>query len=68
MEARRVTGSGDHWVVELDMDYGGKKVFGISLFDFRGDKLVHETDYWGDPFPAPDWRAQWVERMEPVSV
>jgi hypothetical protein len=23
---------------------------------------VKETDYYAQPFPAPAWRAQWVER------
>jgi hypothetical protein len=25
-------------------------------------KVVKETDYYSQPFPAPEWRAQWVER------
>ncbi len=66
MKVHRITGGGDKWVAELAMDYGGRKVFGVSILEFRGDKLVHQTDYWGDPFPAPEWRIQWVEKMEPA--
>ncbi len=32
--------------------------------DFRGDKIAGETQYFADPFVAPAWRAQWVERMD----
>jgi hypothetical protein len=24
--------------------------------------VAHETQYFADPFDAPAWRAQWVER------
>jgi hypothetical protein len=31
--------------------------------EFRGDKVARETQYFADPFVAPAFRAQWVERM-----
>jgi hypothetical protein len=31
--------------------------------EFSGDKVARETQYFGDPFEASAWRAQWVERM-----
>jgi hypothetical protein len=31
--------------------------------EFRGDKVARETQYFGDPFEASAWRAQWAERM-----
>jgi hypothetical protein len=30
--------------------------------------VAHETIYFGDPWEAPAWRAQWVERSEPASA
>jgi len=27
---------------------------------FENGKVVHETQYFADPFEAPAWRAQWV--------
>ncbi len=69
LSVRRVTGSGDVWVAEADMMYGDKKVFGVSILEFRDGKLIRETDYFGDPFPAPAWRSQWVEIVgEPVTA
>jgi len=26
---------------------------------------VHETQYFADPFEAPEWRAQWVQQAGP---
>jgi ketosteroid isomerase-like protein len=60
LEVNRITGSGDHWTVEAMLDYGGKPVHGVSLFEFRDGKLVHEVDYFADPFEPPAWRSEWV--------
>jgi hypothetical protein len=29
----------------------------------RNGKVVHETQYFADPFEAPAWRSQWVEHI-----
>jgi hypothetical protein len=30
--------------------------------EFSNGKVIHETQYFGDPFEAPRWRAKWVEQ------
>lgn len=60
MTPRRITGEGDVWTVETSMRYGDRAVHGIHIFEFRDGKIVHETDYWADPFDPPAWRSQWV--------
>jgi ketosteroid isomerase-like protein len=59
----RVLAAGDLVTSEVVLDYGGQTYHGISLFEFRDGKIVRETDYFAQPFDAPAWRAQWVERM-----
>jgi ketosteroid isomerase-like protein len=61
---RRIIGSGDLWVTELILTYDGKPSCTVSIMEFRGDKVARETQYFADPFPAPAFRAQWVERMD----
>jgi ketosteroid isomerase-like protein len=61
---RRVTGSGDIWVLEASLDYGdGDPYQGVFLFQMRDGRIAKEIAYWAKPFPAPDWRAPWVERI-----
>ena len=60
---QRIIGSGDLWVTELILTYDGKPTYTVSIMEFRGDKVVRETQYFADPFAAPAFRAQWVERM-----
>jgi hypothetical protein len=62
---RRHLGGGDTWVTELVVTYDGKKsINAVSIMEFREGKVARETLYFGDPFEAPAWRKQWVERME----
>jgi len=61
---RRIIGSGDLWVTELILTYDGKPSYTVSIMEFRGDKVARETQYFADPFVAPAFRAQWVERMD----
>jgi len=61
---RRIIGSGDLWVTEFILSYDGKPSYTVSVMEFRGDKVWRETQYFADPFPAPAWRAQLVERMD----
>lgn len=63
---RRVSGEGDLIVAEVDMEYGGKPTHMVAILELHGGKISRETDYWADPFPAPEWRSQWVERIDAV--
>src|SRR4051812_2334223 len=62
-KVKRIVGSSDLWITEYTIDYQGRSAFTISIMEFRGDKVVHETQYFADPFEAPAWRSQWVTRM-----
>jgi ketosteroid isomerase-like protein len=61
---RRIIGSGDLWVTEYILKYDSKPSYTVSIMEFSGVKVVRETQYFADPFAAPAFRAQWVERMD----
>jgi ketosteroid isomerase-like protein len=61
---RRITGSGELWVTEFILTYDGQPSYTVSIMEFEGDKVARETQYFADPFVAPAFRAQWVERMD----
>jgi ketosteroid isomerase-like protein len=60
---RRIVGSGDLWVTEFILTYDGKPSYTVSIMEFKGVKVAHETQYFADPFVAPAFRAKWVERI-----
>ena len=63
MRFRRTLAGGDLAVLEIDLTYSdGSRYLGVSVVELRHGKVARETDYFAQPFQAPQWRAQWVER------
>ena len=63
-QLRRVVGSGDVWVLEMTSDYGDAGVYHVAdIIEFRDGKIFRETRYYAQPFQAPEWRSQWIEKM-----
>jgi hypothetical protein len=60
---RRIVGSGDLWVTEFILSYDNKPSYTVSIMEFTGLKVAHETQYFADPFSAPAFRAYLVERI-----
>jgi ketosteroid isomerase-like protein len=59
---RRIVGEGTFWVTEYAITYENKRVYTVSIMEFRDGKVSHEVQYFADPFDAPAWRAQWVDQ------
>jgi ketosteroid isomerase-like protein len=53
----RIRGGGDFWVSEVVITYDGAPSYSVSLMEFADGLVAHETQYFGDPFKAPAWRA-----------
>ena len=63
-DVRRILGGGDLWITEYILTYDNKPSYTVSIMEFTGDKVSHETQYFSDPFAAPAWRAYLVERID----
>ena len=60
---KRMLGGGDVFVVEGTMDYGdGVPVSYVGVGEIRDGKVAKMTEYFANPFPAPEWRAAFVEK------
>jgi ketosteroid isomerase-like protein len=59
---RRIIGSGDLWAIEMLFDYDGDRFHVIVIHQWRDGLVERETSYYAAPFPAPAWRAKWVEQ------
>jgi SnoaL-like domain len=59
----RIAGSGNLWVSECIITYDGAPTFSVSIMEFAGELVVHETQYFADPFRAPAWRTALAEPM-----
>jgi hypothetical protein len=65
---KRMLGVGDLWITEYVITYQDRQAFTVSIMEFAHGKVVHETQYFADPFVAPAWRDQWVTRMSATQV
>jgi hypothetical protein len=62
---RRLSGADDVWFRESVIRYAdGTVACGVTRVEFRDGRIWKETRYYAEPFEAPAWRAQWVQRME----
>ncbi len=67
LEIRRFRGSGDVWIAEVAVRYDdGPENYGLSVLEFRGEKIARETVYYAEAFEAPEWRARW--RAAPAGI
>lgn len=62
-DVRRIQGDGQLWVTEYTITYNARAAFTISVMEFRNGKVVHETQYFSEPFEAPEWRSRWVQKI-----
>ena len=60
---RRIVGSGDLWVTEFVLAYDGAPSYTVSIMEFRGGLVAHETQYFADPFAPGPSRAHLVEKV-----
>ena len=62
---RRVVGCGHVWVIEGVNDYDGD-VWHVALIFELDDQglIVRDTRYYGQRSEPPEWRSQWVERLQ----
>ena len=55
--------SGALCVLEAILEYDSNRVYVCEIFEVQDGTLKRAREYFGEPFEAPEWRAQWVERM-----
>jgi hypothetical protein len=59
----RIAGGGDLWVSECIITYDAVPTYSVSIMEFVDGNVVHETQYFADPFSVPPWRAALAEPM-----
>ncbi|WP_417580107.1 nuclear transport factor 2 family protein [Pelagibacterium sp.] len=57
---KRLIGAGERAVTETAISDGTTNAFAVSIFECADDRIVKITEYWPEPYDAPDWRRAWV--------
>jgi hypothetical protein len=58
---RRISGGGELWLSECVVSYDGLPTYSLSVMEFSDGLVIHETQYFADPFDAPSTRAALAE-------
>ncbi|MEZ4518283.1 MAG: nuclear transport factor 2 family protein [Chloroflexota bacterium] len=53
-------------VTDVSVTDGETVAIAITFSEIRDGKIIRQTEYWPDPFPAPAWRAPFVEIYQPT--
>jgi SnoaL-like domain len=64
----RITGGQGLWVSECVITYDGVPTHSVSIMEFAGEQVAHETQYFADPFGAPASRIAIAEPMPGRSI
>jgi hypothetical protein len=60
---RRILGQDNIWTSECIITYDGVPTYSISIMEMDDGHVVHETQYFADPFAAAPGRAALAERI-----
>src|ERR1700722_17568982 len=60
---RRILGRGNLWVSECLITYDGVPTYSVSIMELESGQVLHETQYFADPFAPAPGRAALAERI-----
>lgn len=60
----RIVGTGELWISELVLTYDAQPFYTVSIMEFRGARVAHETQYFAEPFEASESRKKWVVNID----
>lgn len=58
----RIVAEGAKVVTDMTISDGTVQARALTFHSVRDGLIARQTEYWPDDYPAPDWRAGWVER------
>jgi limonene-1,2-epoxide hydrolase len=63
----RLVADGPDVVTDVTVTDGAVVARAVTFSRVQDGRILHQTEYWPDPYPAPAWRAAWVSPMPPGS-
>ena len=64
ISVRRTVAEGDDVVSHVAVRLDGRTDHALSFFRLRDGRIAAVTEWWPEPYPAPEWRARWVGPIE----
>ncbi|MBE0680586.1 MAG: nuclear transport factor 2 family protein [Anaerolineales bacterium] len=58
-----IAAEGESVVTDVSVSDGTRQDRAITFSTIRDGKILKQIEFWPEPFEAPVWRAQWVEKI-----
>lgn len=58
----RILAEGAEVLTDMTISDGTVAARALTFHSVRDGVIARQTEFWPDDYPAPDWRAGWVER------
>ena len=58
-----IAADGDVVVTDVSVSDGKRQDRVVTFSTIRDGKIWRQVEFWPEPFEAPAWRAQWVEKI-----
>ena len=59
----QIVAEGEFVVTDVTVTDGSRTDRAITFSTVRDGKIWKQIEFWPEPFEAPAWRAEWVERI-----
>jgi ketosteroid isomerase-like protein len=59
----RIIAEGNEVVSDVDVTDGIVRGRVITFSIIQEGRILHQTEFWPDPFEPAEWRAQWIEKI-----
>ena len=59
----QIAAQGDLVITDVSVTDGKRKDRVITFSTIHEGKIWKQVEFWPEPFDAPDWRAQWMEKI-----
>lgn len=58
----QIIAEGEEVVSDVGVTDGVVTGRAITFSIIQNGKIIHQTEFWPDPFEPPAWRAEWIEK------
>ena len=65
-DVHAIVADGERAVAELTATDGEQSARAIFISEISGTKITRQREYWPEPYEPPAWRAELVERVDPI--
>lgn len=60
----RIVADGGEVATDVSVTDGTQSARAVTFSEVRDGRISRQTEFWPDPYEAPEWRSRWIETAE----